>query len=99
MSEEGEAFLETIFTSRMKYLERIAKVAKFSQPESKWVKCPALDSVVEGIPSKEALSQDQKAFRQQEMWLDAAGPITACLEKALEGTLTLPEVIPCYRPP
>ena len=27
------------------------------------------------------------------MWLEEAGPLTACLERAHEGTLTLPEVI------
>jgi len=43
MSEESKTFLETIFTSWMKYPKRKAKVAKFGPPESKWVKCPALD--------------------------------------------------------
>ena len=28
------------------------------------------------------------------MWLDAVGPVTACLEKAHEGKLTIPEAIP-----
>ena len=94
VSEEGEAFLETAFTSRLKYATRKAKVAKYGQPDSKWAMCPVLGSVVEGILPNEALRQDKVTCMSQEMWLEAAGPISACLEKANEGTLTLPEVIP-----
>ena len=94
VSEEGEAFLETAFTSRLKYATRKAKVAKYGQPDSRWAMCPELDSVVEGVLPNEALARDKVAYRSQEMWLEAAGPISACLERANEGTLTLPEVIP-----
>ena len=54
VSEEGEAFLETVFTSKLKYATRQAKIAKYGQPDSKHTKCPALGSVVEGILSNEA---------------------------------------------
>ena len=94
VSEEGEAFLETAFTSKLKYATRKAKVAKYGQPDSKWAMCPELGSVVEGILPNEALKLDKATFRSQEMWLEAAGPISACLERAHQGTLTLPEVIP-----
>ena len=59
MSEEGKVFLEAIFTSRMKYPKRKAKVAKFSLPESKWVRFPVLDSVVKESSQRK---QDQKAL-------------------------------------
>ena len=94
LSEEGEAFFEAIFNSRMEYASRKAKVAKYGQPDSRWAKCPQLDPVVEGILSTEALKQDRVAYRSQEMWLQAMGPLAAALEKASEGTLTLPEVVP-----
>jgi len=97
VSEEGELFLETIFAPKLKYSTRQAKVAKYGQPNSKYTKCPALGSVVEGILSNEVLKQDKVAYKSQEMWLEAAGPLTACLEKAHEGALTVPEVIPMLR--
>ena len=94
VSEEGEAFLETVFTSKLKYATRQAKIAKYGQPDSKHTKCPALGSVVEGILSNEALKQDKVTYKSQEMRLEAAEPLITCLEKAHEGTLTLKEVIP-----
>ena len=94
LSEEGETFLETVFSSKMEYATRKAKVGKYGQPDSRWTSCPELGSVVEGILSNEALKQDKVTYRSQQMWLEAAGPLVACLEKAHAGTLTLPEAIP-----
>jgi len=79
VSEEGEAFLENIFTSKLKYSTRQAKVAKYGQHDSKCIKSLPLGSVVEGILSNEALKQDKVAYKSQEMWLEVAGPLTACL--------------------
>ena len=67
LSEEGEAFFETIFSKRMEYATQKAKVAKYSQPDSRWTKCPQLDPVVEGILSSEALKQDKVAYKSQEL--------------------------------
>jgi len=36
VSKEGEAFLETVFSSQLKYATRKAKVAKYRQRDSKW---------------------------------------------------------------
>ena len=93
-SEEGEAFFETIFSEKMEYTTQKAKVAKYSQPDSRWTKCPQLDPVVEGILSPEALKQDKVTHRSQETWLEAAGPLAAIQKGASKGNLTLPEVIP-----
>ena len=65
LSEEGKAFLETVFTFKMKYLARQVKAAKFGIPDSKWVKCPELSPVEEPILSKEVVKQDKVAFRSQ----------------------------------
>ena len=80
--------------SSMEYAARKAKVAKYGQPDSRWTKCPELGSVVEGILSNEALKQDKVAYRSPQLWLEAAGPLVACLEKAHDGTLTLSDAIP-----
>ena len=92
--EEGETFLETVFSSKMEYVTRKAKLAKYGQPDSRWTRCPELGSVVEGILSNEALKQDKVSYRSQQLWLKAAGPLVACLEKAHEGNLSLQEAIP-----
>jgi len=57
-------------------------------PDSKWIKCPGFSPVVGAILSKETVKQDKVAFRSQEMWLEAAGPLTSCLESAHEETFT-----------
>ena len=94
LSEEGEAFFEATFKSKMEYATRKAKAAKYGQPDSRWTRCPRLGPVVEGTLSSEALKQDKVAYRSQEMWLEAVGPLAAILERAGEDNLTLSEVIP-----
>ena len=94
LSDEGEAFLENAFASRLKYQTRQSKVAKYGMPDTKWFQCPKLSPVVEATLSKDVASQDQKIYRCQEMWLEAARPLTACLERAHAGTLTLQEAMP-----
>ena len=101
LSEEGEAFIQTAFASRLKYQTRQAKAAKYGTPDSKWLKCPELSPVVEATLSKDAVKQDQAIFRSQQMWLEAARPLTACLERAHEGTLTVHcrRLYTCCNPP
>ena len=65
LSEEGEIFHETVFSSKMEYSTRKAKLAKYGQPDSKWTRCPELGLVVEGILSNEALKQDKVSYRSQ----------------------------------
>ena len=50
--------------------------------------------MVESFLLKKSVKQDKVTYRSQQMWLDAAGPLTVCLEKAHEGTLTITEAIP-----
>lgn len=94
LSEEGEAFLETVFSSRLEYATRKAKVTKYGQPDSKWTMCPELSPVVAATLSKEAVKNDKVAFRTQQLWMEATGPLTACLERAHEGELTVQDAIP-----
>ena len=92
--EEGETFLETVFNSRLEYAARKAKVTKYGQPDSKWTMCPELSPVVAATLSKEAVKSDKVAFRTQQLWMEATGPLTACLEKAHEGELTVQDAVP-----
>ena len=39
LSDEGEAFLENAFASRLKYQTRQSKVAKYGMPDTKWLQC------------------------------------------------------------
>ena len=94
LSEEGETFLDTVLSSKMEYSTRKTRLTKYRQPDSRWTRCPELDSVVKGILSKEALKQDKVSYRSQQLWLKAAGPLVTCLEKAHAGTLTLSDAIP-----
>ena len=69
LSEEGEAFLETVFSSRLDYATRKAKMAKYGQPDSKWTMCPELSPVVAATLSKEAIKNDKVAFCTQQLWM------------------------------
>ena len=50
--------------------------------------------MVAAILSKDAVKEDKASFRAQQMWLDAAVPLTACLDKVHEGELTVADTIP-----
>ena len=90
----SEAFLETVFGSRLEYTTWKARAAKYGRPNSKWAMCPELSPVVAAMLPKEAVKNDKVAFRTQQLWTEAAGPLTACLEKAHEGQLTTQKAIP-----
>ena len=94
LSEEGEAFMEATFGAKLEYATRRAKVAKYGTPDSVWLKCPELSPVVAATLSKEAVKEDKVTFRAQQMWMEAAIPLAACLEKAHEGDFSAAEAIP-----
>ena len=93
ISKEDQAFLEATFGSRLEFATRKAKLAKYGMPDSIWLKCPELCSVVAATLSKDAVKEDKVSFRAQQMWLDVAVPLTACLEKAHGGELTVADPI------
>ena len=61
-SEEGKAFLEIVFGSRLEYSTRKVKAAKYGQPDSKQVMCPELSPVVAATLLKEAVKNNKVAF-------------------------------------
>ena len=93
--KEGETFLETVFPPNW----------NMQQGKQSWLSTEKQISggpgaqcyiglVVEDILSNEALKQDKVSYRPQQLWLEAAGPLVACLEKAHKGNLSLKEAIP-----
>ena len=86
--------METVFNSRLEYAARKAKVTKYGQSASKWMMCPEPSLVVAATLSKEAVKSDKVAFHTQQLWMEATGPLTACLEKAHEGELTVQDAVP-----
>ena len=56
--------------------------------------CPELLPVVAATLSKEAIKNDKVTFRTQQLWMEATGPLTACLEKAHDGELTVQVDVP-----
>ena len=92
MSEEAAAFIETAFKSKLKNADRVSRAEKYGVPDSRWLKCPELDPVVETTIPTATRRADRAASRLQNFWLDAANPLVYVLEKAEE--LELPaEVI------
>ena len=55
---------------------------------------PRAAPVVAATLSKEAVKEDKVAFRAQQMRIEAAIPLAACLEKAHKGDFLAPEAIP-----
>ena len=57
-SEEGKAFLETVFGSRLEYTTWKTKVAKYGQLGSKRTMCPELSPVVAAMLLRETVKYD-----------------------------------------
>ena len=88
LSEEGEAFFEV---ARRSYLEYKAKADKYGRPDTKWTVFPWLPLVVEATLPKDAVKEDEIAFRTQEMYMELMAPLVSCLEQAREEEFTLRE--------
>jgi len=94
LSEEGEAFLEATFDSRLDYKDRKAQIAKYGVPDCKWTACPTLSPVVAATLPNTAIKEDKQAFRTQEMYMEAVTPLTALLESTDDETFSIKEAIP-----
>ena len=87
VSTKGEAFLETTFGSKLDYAARCKQVNKIGSPDTKWVKTPVLPPVMASILPKETVKEDKRAFRTQQLWLEAAAPLVSLLESVHEDKL------------
>jgi len=95
--EEGEAFPETACGSRLDYKSRKPKIAKYSVPDTKWTICPSLPPVVEATLPKDAVKDDEVAFRTQEMYMEAMVPLVSLLDQTDRENFTLKEAIPMIK--
>jgi len=88
LSEEAAAFLETTFASKLDNATRVSKAKGHGIPDSRWIRCPKMDSVVSTNVSAGARTADRAASRLQQFWLDAVNPLIFVLEKAEEWELS-----------
>ena len=94
VSEEGEAFLEATFDSRLDYKNRKKQIAKYGEPDSKWTTCPTLSPVVAATLPGAAIKDNKVAFRTQQMYMEVIAPLAALLESTGDETFTIKEAIP-----
>ena len=94
LSEEGEAFLEATFGSRLDYKGRKAQIAKYGEPDWKWTACPKISPVVAATFPNTAIKEDKLAFQTQQMYMEAVAPLTALLENTEDELFTIKEAIP-----
>ena len=94
LSEEGEAFLEATFNSRLKYTDRKKQIAKYGEPDSKWTTCPSISPVVAATLPGSALAEDEVAFRMQQMYMEVTAPLVALLENTGDESFSMKEASP-----
>ena len=65
--EEGKAFLEATFNSRLEYKDRKRHIAKYGEPDLKWTICPSVSPVVVATLPPAAIKDDKVALLSQEI--------------------------------
>jgi len=83
LSEEGDAFIEAAFKSRLDK----------GLPNSKWLKSPEPNSFIASTIPKDVTRADSTAERIKRYWLDAAAPLAAIIEKTDAGEINQDEAI------
>ena len=84
-----KVFSETAFSSEMTNSDRRKWVEKFGVPECNFVRCPKLDPMLKSTLPKEAIKANGYLSRLQQFWLDAVAPLTAVIEGAEAGELSV----------
>ena len=79
-SNEGKAFLETTFNSRLNYKDRKKHITKYGEPDYKWTTSPSISPVVAATFPPATIKDDKAPFRSQEMYMEAVAPLAALLE-------------------
>ena len=82
LSEAAAAFIEATFGAKLNNATSVSKAKGQGIPDSRWIRCPKLDSVVSANVSAGARSTDRAASRIQLFWLDVVNPLVFVLEKA-----------------
>ena len=85
ISEAVAAFLEAAFSMKLDNNTRKAKAKADGIPDSCWIQCAKLDSVVSvNVSAAAARVTDKVSTWIQNFWLDAVTPLIFLLEKAEE---------------
>ena len=93
LSEVGNAFMETAFKSKMNATSRRKKMAKLGIPDCKWSKAPELDAFIASTIPKDVVKADNVSHKAQRLWLEAAAPLAAIVDKIDAGELEEVDVI------
>ena len=93
LSEIGNAFMETAFKSKMNATSRRKKMAKLGIPDCKWSKAPELDAFIASTIPKDVVKADNVSHKTQRLWLEAAAPLAAIVDKVDAGELEEGDVI------
>ena len=92
ISEAAAAFLEASFNMKLDNNAWKAKAKVNGMPNSRWIQCAKLDSVVSANVLVATRLADRVSSRIQNFWLDVATPLIFFLEKAEELELPAEEI-------
>ena len=93
LSEEGDAFIEAAFKTRMDDTTRTKKKVKLELPDCKWLKPPQLDSFIASTIPKGVVRVVAAAQETHKLWLEATAPLTAIIKKVDAGDIDQAEAI------
>ena len=94
LSEVGNnAFMETAFKSKMNATSRRIKMAKLGIPDCKWSKAPEFDAFIASTIPRDVVKADNVSHKAQRLWLEAAAPLAAIVDKVDAGELEEVDVI------
>ena len=91
--EVGNAFMEIVFKSKMNATSRRKKMVKLGIPDCKWSKAPKLDTFIATIIPKDMVKADDVSHKAQRLWLEAAAPLAAIVDKVDAGELEEVDII------
>ena len=91
--EVGNAFMETAFKSKMNATSRRKKMVKLRIPDCKRSKGPDLDAFIASTIPKDVVKADNVSHETQRLWLEAAAPLAAIVDKVDAGKLEEVDVI------
>ena len=93
LSEEGTAFMEAAFKTKLNATARKRKISKLGLPDCKWTKSLELDAFIASSIPKEAVKNDNTEQKIQKLWLEATAPLTAVVERSDSEDISPAEVI------
>ena len=93
LSEVGSAFMEAAFKTKMNASARRKKMAKLGLPDCKWSKAPELDTFIASTVPKDVVKADNTSHKTQRLWLEAAAPLAAIVDKIDAGEVEEAEII------